>query len=224
LKDPLKSLKSLIGRSGADVHEERDREADRRMGIAGDRRPAAKQVFGKGLMTGPGLDTAQMNVALGVATGNLNILANAAQSAALALGSQGGGQSAASAAEALAGGAGDATQAMNQQVPVIGQFGSGLLSVLNAIAGGGGGGGGGFMSILKTGLSIAGAAFGKGGFGSLGPSEVTVGGGVLSSRQVVQLISVTSSTVRPMIARRGDRRGRLGRDPAAARGSRAAGV
>lgn len=61
-----------------------------------------------------------------------------------------------------------ATQALTAQIPVLGQFGSGLMSVLASLAGGGGGGGDGFMQFLKMGLSIAGSAIGGGmGGGSL---------------------------------------------------------
>ena len=60
-----------------------------------------------------------------------------------------------------------ATAAFNEQIPVLGQFGSGLMQVLSGLAGGGGGGG-----LLGTLLQIGGAVAGSmgGGFGGLGLS------------------------------------------------------
>jgi hypothetical protein len=156
--------------------------------------PAARQVFGKQL-TGPDqLTVQQMNVALGVATQDLNLLAASARLAAGAMGAPGAANTAAGGADALAQETGQATQAMSAQVPVLGQFGSGLMSILSSLSGGGGGGGGGLLSFLKMGLQIAGAAAGGGGgFGALGASEVTVGGGVLSSLSAPSIASVAST-------------------------------
>jgi hypothetical protein len=139
--------------------------------------PAAKQAFGKDL-TGPDTLTVQeMNVALGLATQNLNLLQAAALNAANAMGV--GGAGAAGAADSLAAGATGADQALQQTTPQIGQFGNSLISIISSLSSGGGGGGaGGFLGLLKLGLSIAGAASGGGG-GSLaglasGPSAATL--------------------------------------------------
>lgn len=134
--------------------------------------PMAGKLFGKQL-TGPdALTTQQMNVALGLATQNLNMLASAAQYAAAAMGAQGGagaGAGAAAAADQLAAGATSAGQAMQNQIPILGQFGTGLMAVLGALSGGGGGGG---MGAL---LGIAGSLLGGlGGAGGIGGGTSTL--------------------------------------------------
>lgn len=167
--------------------------------------PLAKQAFGKDLMKEGQLTTEQMNVALALATNNLNLLSAAAQAASGSLAGAGAAGAAGQAGGGLAGafntdplGLGDvtvggagaafsmdpisdafgisvdtalspftdatqaATSAINQQIPILGQFGGGLMQVLNGLASGGGSGGG-LASFLGMGLSLAGAAFGGGG-------------------------------------------------------------
>lgn len=165
-ENPLKALQSLIGdlaetMTKAVIEKPIADWATRKIGM-----PLAKQAFGKDL-TGPDtLTVQQMNIALGIATQDLHMLAVAAQQASIAMGAQGN-AGAAGAAEALSQGAGDATQAMSDQVPVLGQFGSGLMQVLSSLASGGGGGGGGFLgSLLKIGMAAAGSMGGAGGAGA----------------------------------------------------------
>lgn len=130
--------------------------------------PLAKETMGKGL-TGPdALTVEQMNLALDLATQNLNALSSAAMSASASMG--GGGAGAAQAADALGQSATATEQSFSSLDPQLAQFGSGLMSVLSGL---GGGGGSGLMGFLKMGLGLAAGAFGGGGaaagggFGSL---------------------------------------------------------
>ena len=149
--------------------------------------PAAKRFFGKDLMKEGGLNTEQMNIALALATNNLNMLSQAAALASTNLAATGAGPAGdplAAATDPISEAFGitvetgldpftDAaqasTRALNAQIPVIGQFGGGLMQILSSLSGAGGSGGGGFLGSL---LNIAGAAFGASGLGGLGGGSI----------------------------------------------------
>ncbi len=128
--------------------------------------PLAKETMGKGVVGPDALTVEQMNLALNLATQNLNALSSAAVAASGAMGG-----SAAPAATALGQSATATEQSFSALDPQLAQFGSGLMSILSGL---GGGGAGGVMGFLKMGLGLAGAAFG-GGMGAGG------GGGLLAS-------------------------------------------
>jgi hypothetical protein len=149
--------------------------------------PLAAKTIGKDLVGPDALTTEQMNVALGLATQNLNMLATAAATASGAMG--GGGAGAAGAADALTQAASGTQQSFASLDPQLSQFGNGLMQILSGVAGGGGGGGG-LMGFLQMGLSLAGAAAGGGMFGGMGGvgaglGSVAFSGGGLQNFSVV---------------------------------------
>ena len=183
--DALRNLVSSLARTMTENVIERpvSEWATKAIGL-----PLAKQTYGRDVLGPDKLTVDQMNMALNIATQNLGALQIAAQQAAFALSSAGasaGGaatanQAAAVATDQLAPAASTLTGEFQQQVPVLGQFGGGLMSILNSLAGaGGGGGGGGFLgSLLNIGMALAGpAGFGGGGLGSgLGSAFGAAGG------------------------------------------------
>lgn len=92
--------------------------------------------------------------------------------------------------ETTAGTADKLTSALQAQIPALGQFGSGLMSVLSNLSAGGGGGGGLFGSLLKIGGSLLGSAFG--GAGSFSAGLPSIGAGVLGTGSIAESIPMFS--------------------------------
>lgn len=156
-RNPVEVLKNLVG----DLAETFTRNfiekpvtewATRNLGM-----PVAGKLFGDDL-TGPdALTVEQMNVALGIATQNLSVLAQAALAASNAMTN-----TTVTGLGPLTTETAATTSAMQAQQPALNQFGSGLMSILGSLAGGGGGSGGFFASLLQIGASVAGSVGGAG--------------------------------------------------------------
>jgi tape measure domain-containing protein len=161
-KNPLEVLKGLLGDIAATftrmfIEQPITDWATQAIGF-----PAADALGGKGLDKAGaaiGLDTTQIDMALARASGNVDMLAMAAQRAATALGT-----TSAEGIIPLGIDSGKTAGALEQSVPEVNKFGSALAQAVSGLAGGGGGGG-----LLGLGLSLLGGALGGGvGIGKAG--------------------------------------------------------
>ncbi len=153
IRHPLDALKGLAMDLGEIITQNFEKQVSdwATQAIGG---PVAKGMMG---MTGPNpLTVEQMNMALDLATGNLNALSAAAASASINMGGDG----AAGAAGELNAAAGEAGSSLTQLDPQLAQFGTGLMSILQRFMGGGAGGG--LGGLLKLGMSLFGSASGGG--------------------------------------------------------------
>lgn len=126
--------------------------------------PMAKAAFGKDMVGPDKLTVDQMNLALDLATQNLNALSQAAIAASSAMGGTGVN------VENLGGAAGQAGQGLQDLDPQLAAFGNRLMALLGGVGGGGGIGG-----FLKMGLSALGSVFGGGGLSDPGLSVLNTG-------------------------------------------------
>jgi hypothetical protein len=166
IKHPLDALKGLADDLVGIITQNFERQVSQwaTQAIGG---PVAKGIFG-GQLTGPdALTVEQMNMALDLATGNLNGLAAAAAAASGAMGGSG-----------AAGAADQVTGSFGQLDPTLASFGNRLMSLFS------GGGGGGLGGILKGGMSLLGGLFGGGGGGLSDPGIGVLGQGSIANTNV----------------------------------------